>query len=117
MLHSRLGSSERRRQWLAAASGEAQLIVGTRLAVFAPAPDLGLIVVDEEHDASFKQHEGVRYHARDVAIYRGSRRDVPVLLGSATPSLETYAQAMRGRYRWLKLPLRATAHAALQPVR
>src|SRR6185312_10624946 len=117
MLHSRLGSSERRRQWLAAASGEAQLIVGTRLAVFAPAPDLGLIVVDEEHDASFKQHEGVRYHARDVAIYRGSRRDVPVLLGSATPSLETYAQAMRGRYRWLKLPLRATAHTALPPVR
>ena len=117
MLHSRLGSSERRRQWLAAASGEAQLIVGTRLAVFAPVPDLGLIVVDEEHDASFKQHEGVRYHARDVAIYRASRRGVPVILGSATPSLETYAQAIRGRYRWLKLPLRATAQSALPPVR
>ncbi len=117
MLHSRLGPSERRRQWLAAASGEAQLIVGTRLAVFAPAPHLGLIVVDEEHDASFKQHEGVRYHARDVAVYRASRRDVPVILGSATPSLETYAQAMRGRYRWLKLPLRATAQTALPPVR
>ena len=117
LLHSRLGVSERRRQWLAAASGEAQLIVGTRLAVFAPAPHLGLIVVDEEHDASFKQHEGVRYHARDVAVYRASRRDVPVILGSATPSLETYAQAMRGRYRWLKLPLRATAQTALPPVR
>jgi primosomal protein N' (replication factor Y) len=116
LLHSRLGSAERRRQWLAAASGEAQLIVGTRLAVFAPAPDLGLIVVDEEHDPSFKQHEGVRYHARDVAIYRASRRGVPVILGSATPSLETYAQAMRGRYRWLKLPLRATAQTALPPV-
>jgi primosomal protein N' (replication factor Y) (superfamily II helicase) len=117
MLHSRLGAADRRRQWLAAASGEAQLIVGTRLAVFAPAPDLGLIVVDEEHDASFKQHEGVRYHARDVAIYRASRREVPVILGSATPSLETYAQAIRGRYRWLKLPLRATAQTALPPVR
>jgi primosomal protein N' (replication factor Y) len=117
MLHSRLGAADRRRQWLAAAGGEARLIVGTRLAVFAPAPDLGLIVVDEEHDPSFKQHEGVRYHARDVAIYRASRRDIPVILGSATPSLETYAQAMRGRYRWLKLPLRATAQTALPPVR
>jgi primosomal protein N' (replication factor Y) len=117
MLHSRLGAAERRRQWLAAASGMADLIVGTRLAVFAPAPRLGLIVVDEEHDASFKQHEGVRYHARDVAIYRGSRRDVPVILGSATPSLESYAQATRGRYRWLKLPLRAPAQSALPPVR
>ena len=116
-LHSRLGNSERRRQWLAAASGEAQLIVGTRLAVFAPAPHLGLIVVDEEHDASFKQQEGVRYHARDVAIYRARRRDVPVILGSATPSLETYAQALRGRYHWIKLPLRATAQTALPPVR
>ncbi|HEY7945342.1 MAG TPA: primosomal protein N' [Casimicrobiaceae bacterium] len=117
MLHSRLGAAERRRHWLAAASGEARLIVGTRLAVFAPAPDLGLIVVDEEHDGSFKQHEGVRYHARDVAIYRASRRDVPVILGSATPSLESYAQASRGRYRWLRLPLRATAQTALPPVR
>ena len=117
MLHSRLGAAERRRQWLAAASAEAQLIVGTRLAVFAPAPDLGLIIVDEEHDPSFKQHDGVRYHARDVAIYRASRRDVPVVLGSATPSLETYAQAMRGRYRWLRLPVRATARSALPAVR
>lgn len=117
MLHSRLGPAERRRQWLAAASGEADLIVGTRLAVFAPAPRLGLIVVDEEHDASFKQHEGVRYHARDVAIYRASRCNVPVILGSATPSLESYAQAMRGRYRWLKLPLRAPARSTLPPVR
>ena len=117
MLHSRLGAAERRRQWLAAASGEAKLIAGTRLAVFAPAPELGLIIVDEEHDPSFKQHEGVRYHARDAAVYRASRRGVPVILGSATPSLESYAQAMRGRYHWLKLPLRATAQSALPPVR
>ncbi|MGH8849888.1 MAG: primosomal protein N' [Casimicrobiaceae bacterium] len=117
LLHSGLGAAERRRHWLAAASGHARLIVGTRLAVFAPAPDLGLIIVDEEHDGSFKQQEGVRYHARDVAIYRASRRAVPVILGSATPSLETYAQASRGRYRWLRLPLRATAQTALPPVR
>lgn len=116
MLHSRLGNAERRRQWLASASGEARLIVGTRLAVFAPAPRLGLIIVDEEHDSSFKQQEGVRYHARDVAVYRASRRQVPVILGSATPSLESYAQARRGRYRWLKLPLRATAQTALPPL-
>ena len=117
VLHSRLGDAERRRQWLAAANGEAQLIVGTRLAVFAPAPQLGLIIVDEEHDASFKQQEGVRYHARDVAVYRASRQDIPVILGSATPSLESYAQARRGRYRWLRLPLRATAQTALPPLR
>jgi primosomal protein N' (replication factor Y) len=102
---------------MAAASGEAQLVVGTRLAVFAPLPRLGLIVVDEEHDASFKQQDLVRYHARDVAIYRARLRDVPVLLGSATPSLESYAQARRGRYRWLKLAQRATAQATLPPVR
>jgi primosomal protein N' (replication factor Y) len=117
VLHSRLGAGERRAHWLAAASGDAQLIVGTRLAVFVPLPRLGLIIVDEEHDASYKQQEGVHYHARDVAIFRARLRDVPVLLGSATPSLETYAQATRGRYRWLKLPRRATAQAALPPVR
>jgi len=117
VLHSRLAAGERRRQWLAAATGDAQLIVGTRLAVFAPLPRLGLIVVDEEQDASFKQQEGVRYHARDVAIYRARLRDVPIVLGSATPSLESYAQATRGRYRWLKLPQRAVLQAALPEVR
>jgi primosomal protein N' (replication factor Y) len=117
VLHSRLAAGERRHQWLAAATGEAQLIVGTRLAVFTPLPRLGLIIVDEEQDTSFKQQEGVRYHARDVAIYRARLRDVPIVLGSATPSLESYAQATRGRYRWLKLPRRAVLHAALPEVR
>jgi primosomal protein N' (replication factor Y) len=117
VLHSRLGAGERRTHWLAAANGDAQLVVGTRLAVFAPLPRLGLIIVDEEHDVSYKQQEGVRYHARDVAIFRARLRNVPVLLGSATPSLETYAQATRGRYHWLKLPRRATAQTTLPPVR
>jgi primosomal protein N' (replication factor Y) len=87
------------------------------LAVFTPLPRLGLIVVDEEHDASFKQQDGVRYHARDVAIFRAQMRGVPIILGSATPSLESYAQAKRGRYLWLKLPQRATAQSGLPAVR
>jgi primosomal protein N' (replication factor Y) (superfamily II helicase) len=116
-LHSRLGALERRTRWLAAARGEIQLLVGTRLAVFTPLSRLGLIVVDEEHDASFKQQDGVRYHARDVAIFRAQLRGVPIILGSATPSLESYAQAKRGRYLWQKLPQRATAHSALPMVR
>jgi len=116
-VHSRLGALERRTRWLAAGRGEIQLLVGTRLAVFAPLPRLGLIVLDEEHDASFKQQDGVRYHARDVAVFRAQLRGVPIILGSATPSLESYAQAKRGRYQWLKLPERATAHRALPTVR
>jgi primosomal protein N' (replication factor Y) (superfamily II helicase) len=116
-LHSGLAGGERRGRWEAAARGEIQLLVGTRLAVFAPMPRLGLIVVDEEHDASFKQQDGVRYHARDVAIYRARLRGVPIVLGSATPSLESYAQAKRGRYSRLSLPRRATEHSALPGVR
>jgi primosomal protein N' (replication factor Y) len=117
VLHSALSATERLEHWLAAARGDAQLVVGTRLAVFAPLPQLGLIVVDEEHDVSFKQQEGVRYHARDVAVYRARLRAVPVILGSATPALETYAAARRGRYRWLKLPRRASAQAAMPVVK
>jgi len=117
VLHSRLASGQRRDRWLAAASADAQLIVGTRLAVFTPLPHLGLIIVDEEHDESFKQQEGVRYHARDVAIYRARLRDIPIVLGSATPSLESYAQAKRGRYRWLRLARRATVRKTLPQVR
>src|SRR5262249_28624158 len=96
VLHSALAAGERRSAWTAAASGEAQLVLGTRLAVFAPLPKLGLVVVDEEHDASYKQQDNVRYHARDAAIWRAHRRDVPVVLGSATPSLESWLAAREG---------------------
>ncbi|HEX6138314.1 MAG TPA: DEAD/DEAH box helicase, partial [Casimicrobiaceae bacterium] len=89
-LHSRLAPGARRRNWIAAASGEAQVVLGTRLGVFVPLPRLALIVVDEEHDESFKQQDGVRYHARDLAVWRARSRSVPIVLGSATPSLETW---------------------------
>jgi len=117
VLHSRMSAGERLRNWLSCATGEAQLIVATRLGVFAPAPALGLIVVDEEHDASFKQQEGVRYHARDVAVYRAHLRAIPIILGSATPSLESYEHARRGRYAMLKLSRRAAARATLPRIR
>jgi len=117
VLHSALPDGERQGSWLAAARGEVDLVVGTRLAVFAPLPRLGLIVVDEEHDVSFKQQDGVRYHARDVAVYRARLRAVPILLGSATPALETYAAAVRGRYRALQLKRRAGTQSALPEVR
>ncbi|MBM3394342.1 MAG: primosomal protein N' [Betaproteobacteria bacterium] len=108
-LHSDLAEGERLRRWRAAQSGDALIVVGTRLAVFTPMADLGLIVVDEEHDESFKQEEGLRYHARDLAIVRARRANVPVLMGSATPSLETFARARVGRYKLLQLPERAAA--------
>ena len=117
VLHSALSDGERQEGWVAAARGEVDLVVGTRLAVFAPLPRLGLIVVDEEHDVSFKQQDGVRYHARDVAVYRARLRAVPILLGSATPALETYAAAVRGRYRALHLKRRAGTQSALPEVR
>jgi len=116
-LHSRLPAGERLRNWCAAASGGADLVLGTRLAVFTPMPRLGLIVVDEEHDPSFKQQEGVRYHARDVAVWRARQRNVPVVLGSATPSLESLVHAQRGRYRALLLPRRAVVSARLPDFR
>jgi primosomal protein N' (replication factor Y) len=88
-LHSRLAAGARRANWDEAATGGAQVVLATRLGVFAPLPRLALIVVDEEHDDSFKQQDGVRYHARDLAVWRAQRRNVPIVLGSATPSLET----------------------------
>jgi len=111
-LHSGLAAAERRTAWLAAASGAARLVLGTRLAVFAPLPELALVVVDEEQDASYKQQDGVRYHARDAAVWRARRRGVPVVLGSATPSLESWLHARDGRYRRLDLPARADPRAA-----
>ena len=105
--HSGLTDSERARVWAAAWRGEARVVVGTRSAVFAPLPQAGLIVVDEEHDASYKQQDGIRYHARDFALVRGKALDVPVVLGSATPSLESLHNARAGRYAHLRLGQRA----------
>ncbi|MEA0737052.1 primosomal protein N' [Xanthomonas campestris pv. campestris] len=106
-LHSGLSDGERARVWTAAWRGEAKLIVGTRSAVFTPLPNAGLIVIDEEHDGSYKQQDGIRYHARDFALVRGKALDVPVILGSATPSLESLHNAYSGRYRHLRLSRRA----------
>jgi len=105
-LHSGLTPAQRLRHWLLAHLGRADLVLGTRLAVFASMPRLGLIVVDEEHDPSFKQQEGARYSARDLAVWRARRLGVPVLLGSATPSLETWQRAQEGRYLRLALDRR-----------
>jgi primosomal protein N' (replication factor Y) len=109
--HSGLADGERFETWRAAGNGDAELLIGTRSAVFLPLRRPGLIVVDEEHDASFKQFDAMRYHARDVAVLRASRLGVPVVLGSATPSLESLHNAERGRYRLLELPERAGAGA------
>lgn len=116
-LHSGLADGERRAAWLDALDGKVDIVLGTRLAVFTPLPRLGLIVVDEEHDGAYKQMEGMRYSARDVAVWRGRQRDVPVLLGSATPSLESWRNAKVGRYRLLSLTRRANARAELPKVR
>ncbi|MDH4276145.1 MAG: primosomal protein N', partial [Gammaproteobacteria bacterium] len=107
VLHSGLSDGERLHAWLRARSGEARVVVGTRSAVFTPAPDLGLIVVDEEHDHSYKQQEGLRYSARDFALRYAQRMGVPVVLGSATPALESLANVQRQRYQCLELPERA----------
>ncbi len=116
-LHSGLGSSERYRAWRGAAEGSVDIVLGTRLAVFTELPRLGLIIVDEEHDASFKQQEGLRYSARDLAVFRASAANVPVVLGSATPSLESFAHGQRGHYRRLALNQRAHQSAVLPQVK
>ncbi|MBI4997617.1 MAG: primosomal protein N' [Rhodocyclales bacterium] len=109
--HSGIADAARARGFLAAQTGRADIVLGTRLSVFLPLPRLGLIVVDEEHDASFKQQEGLRYSARDVAVFRAKQLDVPIVLGSATPALETFHHAISGRYRLLELHHRAVAEA------
>src|SRR6185295_4746979 len=106
VLHSALEDTARTHAWLDAARGDAQIVLGTRLAVLAPMPRLGLVVVDEEHDSSFKQQEGLRYSGRDAAVFRARQSGVPVILGTATPSLETYANMLAGRYALLELPER-----------
>ena len=111
-LHSGLNESERLHGWLAAQSGAAGIVLGTRLAIFTPLPKLGLIIVDEEHDASFKQMDGLRYSARDLALVRAKERAVPVLLGSATPALETFHKASTGSYKSLVLTQRINAMPA-----
>ncbi len=106
VLHSHLGDAERHWQWDRICKGETPVVVGARSAVFAPTPQLGLIIVDEEHEASFKQEQTPRYHARDVALARGRLEGVPVVLGSATPSLESWHRAQTGEYRLVTLPHR-----------
>lgn len=109
VLHSGLSDGERLQAWARAQRGQARMLLGTRMAIFAPMGELGLIVVDEEHDASYKQQDGLRYSARDLAVWRARDLDIPVVLGSATPSLETWQHAERGRYLRLALPARARA--------
>lgn len=106
-LHSGLSEKARLRGWLQARSGEAGIVIGTRSALFTPFDRLGLIIVDEEHDASFKQQDRFRYHARDAAVMRAHASQIPIVLGSATPSLESYLNAERGRYHHLILSERA----------
>ena len=107
VLHSALSDGERLRAWLRAQRGQARVVLGTRLSIFAPIDDVGLIVVDEEHDPSYKQQDGLRYSARDLAVWRGHDLSIPVVLGSATPSLESWVHAEKGNYKRLDLPARA----------
>lgn len=107
LLHSNVNDRERLDAWLAARDGEADIIIGTRSALFTPMKNPGLIILDEEHDASYKQQEGLRYHARDLAVVRARQENLPILLGSATPSLESLQNAHSGRYALLKLTQRA----------
>jgi primosomal protein N' (replication factor Y) len=109
VLHSELSAGERHDEWWRIREGEARVVVGARSAVFAPMPELGLIVVDEEHDGAYKQDESPRYHGRDVAVMRARIEACPVVLGSATPSVESYANAQSGKYRELRLPRRIAA--------
>ncbi len=116
VLHSQMPAGERAQNYVKAMQGKAQLIVGTRLSVFTPIANLGLIVVDEEHDSSFKQDNELRYQARDLAIWRAKQASCPIVLGSATPSLETWHKANSGQYQLLRLPERAHQQATLPKI-
>ena len=116
VLHSQMAAGKRTQDYLRAMLGQAKLVIGTRLAVFTPLPDVGLIVVDEEHDGSFKQDNELRYHARDLAVWRAKQSGCPVVLGSATPSLESWHKAQSGAYRLLQLTERAHTTAQLPQV-
>lgn len=107
VLHSKLNDRERLDAWIAAKTGAATIVIGTRSAAVTPMPNLGIIIIDEEHDISFKQQEGFRYSARDVALMRAHRASIPIVLGTATPSLETFYNVQQKRYQHLHLPLRA----------
>ena len=113
VLHSALGDRQRMLTWTECATGAVRILIGTRSAVWTPMPHLGLLVVDEEHDPSYKQQDGFRYSARDIALVRAQNAAIPVVLGSATPSLETLANVERGKY--LRTVLRARAGSALMP--
>ena len=116
VLHSQMAAGRRTQDYLRAMLGQAKLVIGTRLAVFTPMDDVGLIVVDEEHDGSFKQDNELRYHARDLAVWRAKQSGCPVVLGSATPSLESWHKAQSGAYRLLQLTERAHTAAQLPQV-
>jgi len=116
-LHSSLSEGERMLHWLSAHRGQARIVLGTRLAILASLPHLKLIVIDEEHDPSYKQQEGLRYSARDLAVWRAWQLAIPIVLGSATPSLESWHHAQTGRYRKLELRERAVRDAVLPTVR
>ena len=116
VLHSQMAAGRRTQDYLRAMLGQAKLVIGTRLAVFTPMDDVGLIVVDEEHDGSFKQDNELRYHARDLAVWRAKQSGCPIVLGSATPSLESWHKVQSGAYRLLQLTERAHAAAQLPQV-
>jgi primosomal protein N' (replication factor Y) len=116
-LHSSLSEGERMLHWLAAHQGRARIVLGTRLAILSSLPHLKLIVIDEEHDPSYKQQEGLRYSARDLAVWRAHQLGIPIVLGSATPSLESWHHAQTGRYRKLELRERAVRDAVLPRVK
>lgn len=115
-LHSHLNESERLQSWQAASTGAAKIVIGTRLSVFSAMPKLKLIVIDEEHDSSYKQQDGMRYHARDIAIMRAKQLNIPIVMGSATPSLEAWHLAKKQQYGLLQLKQRAVENAQLPKI-